>query len=96
MKTFFESYCATENISINELKTMIDNYIKNNDFTGLLTKLQNNIHELGDYYTVDVYVNMIEPDWDDTDSDEAFEYDMLIEQAKKLSDYVTSKLYDTN
>lgn len=96
MKTFFESYCATDTIPIDQLKRFIDNKIKENDYIGLSTKYQNNNHDLGDYYTIDIYINMIEPDYDDTESDEAYQYDTLIDQAKKLSESVNEYLYDTN
>lgn len=96
MKTFFESYCATDTVSIDQLKTFIDNKIKDNDYHGLSSKYQNNSHDFGDYATVDLYINMIEPDWDDDDSDEAYQYDMLLDQAKKLSEAINEYLYDTN
>lgn len=96
MKSFFESYCATESVSIDQLKKFIDNKIKENDYIGLSTKLQYNSHDFGDYATVDLYINMIEPDYDDTESDEAYEYDMLIDQAKKLSEAINEYLYDTD
>jgi hypothetical protein len=96
MKTFFETYCATDTVSIDQLKTFIDNKIKDNDYNGLSSKYQNNSHDFGDYATVDIYINMIEPDFDDDDSDEAYQYDMLIDQAKQLSEAINEYLYDTN
>jgi len=99
MKTFFESYYATDTVSIDQLKAFIDNKIKANDYIGLSSKYQNNIHDFGDYATVDLYINMIEPDWDtdnDDNMDELNEYDMLTEQAKQLSEAVSQYLYDSN
>lgn len=96
MKTFFDSYCATDTVSIDQLKTFIDNKIKANDYHGLSSKYKNNSHDFGDYATVELYINMIEPDWGDDDSDEAYQYDMLLDQAKKLSEAINEYLYDTN
>lgn len=99
MKTFFESYCATDTVSIDQLKAFIDNKIKANDYIGLSSKYQNNSHDFGDYATVDLYIDMIEPDWDtdnDDNIDELNEYDMLTDQAKQLSEAINEYLYDTN
>lgn len=99
MKTFFENYCADNGKSVDDIFSFCLDYAKQKDYNQFIFKRQNNSHDFGDYDSLDIYINMIEPDWD-TDNDDNMDdlelWDMYIDQAKDLSNKIQKYIYDTN
>lgn len=92
MKTFFESYCADNNKTVEQIHDKAVSFCNNKDFNQFYFKIQYNPHDFGDYDTLDIYIKMIEPD--EEDEDDYGLWNMYIEQAKQLTDYLQDYIYE--